>query len=89
LGAPPFDSRRQQLCRARIAAFGDPAERESSFGSQAEAGAKTREILMPTLLTLKKRQRGDLWLNFKTALDKLAHEPQPETYDALFSSDSF
>jgi len=61
---------------------------QSSFGSQADAGAKTREILMPTLLTLKKRQRGDLWLNFKTALDKLAHEPQPEAYDALFSPNS-
>ena len=62
--------------------------RKISFGSQADAGAKTREILMTTLLTLKKRQPGDLWLNFKAALDELARAPKQEAYDALFSPNS-
>jgi len=44
--------------------------RKSSFGSQGDAGAKTREILMTTLLTLKKRRPSDPWLNLKACLNE-------------------
>ncbi|MGH7450384.1 MAG: IS66 family transposase [bacterium] len=62
--------------------------RKVSFGSQAEAGAKTRETLMTTLLTLKKRKPGDVWLNLKTCLDKLACDPNQDLYQLLFSSNT-
>lgn len=62
--------------------------RKVSFGSQAEAGAKTREVLMTTLLTLKKRKAGEVWWNLKTALDQLACHPKQEVYALLFSSNS-
>jgi hypothetical protein len=59
--------------------------RKVSFGSQADAGAKTRETLMTTLLTLKKRKPGDVWLNLKTCLDALACAPNQDPYQLLFS----
>jgi hypothetical protein len=59
--------------------------RKVSFGSQADAGAKTRETLMTTLLTLKKRKPGDVWLNLKTCLDELARDPNQDSYQLLFS----
>ncbi len=62
--------------------------RKISFGSQADAGAKTRELLMTTLFTLKKRKPGDLWLNLKAGLDELAREPKQDADHVLFSSDS-
>jgi transposase len=45
--------------------------RKISFGSQSDAGAKTREILMTVLHTLKKRS-PDVTVAFKSALDKIA-----------------
>jgi transposase len=62
--------------------------RKISFGSQADAGAKTRETLMTTLLTLKKRKPGDVWLNLKTCLDELARHPNQDPYQLLFSSNT-
>ena len=62
--------------------------RKVSFGSQADAGAKTRETLMTTLLTLKKRQPGDIWLNLKTCLDELTRDPNRDPYQLLFSSNT-
>jgi hypothetical protein len=62
--------------------------RKVSFGSQADAGAKTREILMTTLLTLKKRKAGEVYLNLKAALDQLACDPKSDVYEALFFSGS-
>ncbi len=59
--------------------------RKISFGSQADTGAKTRETLMTTLLTLKKRQPGDVWLNLKTCLDELARDPSQDPYQLLFA----
>ena len=44
--------------------------RKISFGSQSDAGAKTREILMSVLLTLKKRS-PDVAAAFKAALSRL------------------
>jgi len=61
--------------------------RKISFGSQSDAGAKTREILMTVLHTLKKRT-ADVTTAFKFALDKLADQPAIEPYDAIFSLDS-
>jgi transposase len=59
--------------------------RKISFGSQGDAGAKTREILMTTLLTLKKRRPGDPWLNLKAGLDALARDPKQDPYQVLFA----
>ena len=61
--------------------------RKISFGSQSNAGAKTREILMTVLHTLKKRTT-DVTLAFKSALDKLAEDGDIEPYKAIFSFDS-
>ena len=61
--------------------------RKISFGSQSDAGARTREILMTVLHTLKKRT-SDVTIAFKYALDKLAEQPAIEPYDAIFSLDS-
>jgi hypothetical protein len=61
--------------------------RKISFGSQSDAGAKTREILMTVLHTLKKRT-SDVTIAFKRALDKLAEQPAIEPYDAIFGLDS-
>ncbi len=62
--------------------------RKVSFGSQADAGAKTRETLMTTLLTLKKRQPGNVWLHLKACLDALACDPNQDPYQLLFSSNT-
>ncbi|MDT8300030.1 MAG: transposase, partial [Sedimentisphaerales bacterium] len=61
--------------------------RKISFGSQSDAGARTREILMTVLHTLKKRT-SDVTIAFKYALDKLAEQSAIEPYDAIFSLDS-
>lgn len=61
--------------------------RKISFGSQSQKGARTRETLMRILLTLRKRT-PDVLDAFKNALDRLAANPQLDTYDALFPADS-
>jgi len=61
--------------------------RKISFGSQSDAGARTREILMTALHTLKKRV-PDVTIAFKSALDKLAEQPDTDPYKAVFSFDS-
>jgi transposase len=57
--------------------------RKTSFGSQSEAGAKTRGILMTVLLSLKKQAPPDYPLRFKSALDHLAKYPSADPYDLL------
>ena len=57
--------------------------RKVSFGSQSDAGAHTREVLMTILYTLKKRS-ADPALAFKTALDAMAADPSLNPYSALF-----
>jgi transposase len=57
--------------------------RKVSFGSQSDEGAKTREILMTVLHTLKKRT-PDFAAQFKSALDKLAADPGFDSYQSLF-----
>jgi transposase len=61
--------------------------RKISFGSQSDAGARTREILMTVLHTLKKKT-GDVTAAFKSALDKLAEQHDVNLYQAFFSLDS-
>jgi transposase len=57
--------------------------RKVSFGSQSEAGARTREVLMSVLLTLKKRT-PDVTAAFQSALDRLAENPRLDPFRALF-----
>ncbi len=57
--------------------------RKISFGSQSDAGARTREILMTVLLTLAKRT-PNVMTAFKSLLDQLAE--QPATNPAKFLS---
>jgi len=61
--------------------------RKISFGSQSDAGARTREILMTTLHTLKKKT-GNVTAALKSVLDKLAKHPDINIYKAVFSLDS-
>ncbi len=61
--------------------------RKISFGSQSDAGARTREILMTVLHTLKKRS-PDVTAAFKSVLDKLAKQADIDPYKAIFSLDS-
>ena len=59
--------------------------RKISFGSQAEAGAKTRETLMTVLRTLQKRRPGEVRANVQACLDELVHAPQAEPFALLFA----
>jgi transposase len=61
--------------------------RKISFGSQSDAGARTREVLMTVLHTLKKRTE-DVTTAFKSGLDKLAEQGDIDPYKAIFSFDS-
>ncbi|MCP5523574.1 MAG: IS66 family transposase [Verrucomicrobiales bacterium] len=61
--------------------------RKVSFGSQSEAGARTREVLMSVLHTMRKRT-GDVTATFQDALDRLIQEPQLDLYPLLFRCDS-
>jgi transposase len=80
----------------RIPADNNRAERELrplviarkiSFGSQSQDGARTREILMTVLHTLRKRT-PDVTAAFKAALNKLAEQPDIDPADALFNVNS-
>ena len=51
--------------------------RKISFGSQSDAGARTRETLMTVLLTLAKRV-PDVQTAFKSLLDHLAEQPNAD-----------
>jgi hypothetical protein len=61
--------------------------RKVSHGSQAEEGAKTREVLMSVMQTLKKRV-SDPRQRFKEALDKIAANPKLKASEALFGINS-
>lgn len=61
--------------------------RKISFGSQSEKGARTREVLMSVLHTLRQRG-GDTTARFAHALDQLATQDALSPYDALFKIDS-
>lgn len=59
--------------------------RKISFGSQSENGARTREILMSVLHSLRKRT-DDVFTAFKRALDALAQNEERDPYSLLFDS---
>jgi len=61
--------------------------RKVSFGSQSQEGARTRETLMSVLHTLKKRT-PDVAGALKSALDKLAENPDLDLSKTLFNLDS-
>jgi transposase len=80
----------------RIPADNNRAERELrplviarkiSFGSQSEAGARTRETLMTVLHTLRKRVPA-VATAFQSALDQLAEQPDADPAKILFGLDS-
>ena len=56
--------------------------RKISFGSQSDAGAKTRETLMTVLLTGAKRT-PDVMSAFKSLLDRLADQPDADPAQLL------
>lgn len=57
--------------------------RKVSFGSQSDAGAKTRGILMSVLVTLKKRG-FDVTTRLKEVLDEIARNPTQNSFPLLF-----
>lgn len=59
--------------------------RKISFGSQSDEGAKTREILMTVLHTLKKRN-NNYTAHFKSVLDAFANNPKSDLYKLLFAN---
>lgn len=61
--------------------------RKISFGSQSEKGARTREVLMSILHTLRKRG-GNVTTRFQLSLDALASDVTLSPYQALFTIDS-
>jgi transposase len=61
--------------------------RKVSFGSQAEEGARTREVLMSVLHTLKKRVKNPRQ-RLKEVLDKISQQSELEPSALLFAADS-
>jgi len=61
--------------------------RKTSFGSQSDAGAKTREILMTLVHTLALRV-PEPQTHFKSVLDQLAEDPTRDPVRLLFPLDS-
>ncbi|GEM_PF-1632561 len=57
--------------------------RKVSFGSQSNAGATTRGILMSVLVTLKKRG-FDVTTRLKEVLDEIARNPTQNPFSLLF-----
>jgi hypothetical protein len=58
--------------------------RKLSFGSQSDEGAKTREILMTVLLTMKKRTQSNIADRLKYFLDIFAGNSTIDVYKTLF-----
>jgi hypothetical protein len=61
--------------------------RKTSFGSQSDAGAKTREVLLTLIHTLALRF-PDPQTHFKSVLDQLAEDPTRDPIRLLFPQDS-
>ena len=59
--------------------------RQVSFGSQSDAGAKTREVLRSVIHTLAKRV-PDPEAHFKSVLDQLAADPTKNPVALLFDT---
>ena len=78
---PAHNNRSERELRPTVIA------RKVSFGSQSEEGAKTREVLMTVLHTLKKRHPCPEE-HLKRVLDQLAANIQQNSFPLLFPSDS-
>lgn len=78
---PPDNNRCERELRPTVIA------RKVSFGSQSDAGATTREILMSVLHTLQKR-RADAQAHLKWVLDTLAADPQRDPFALLLLNDT-
>ncbi len=61
--------------------------RKVSFGSQSEAGAKTRETLMSVLQTLKNQVKDPI-PKFKRTLDELTLNADLDVVKSVFSEES-
>ena len=61
--------------------------RKVSFGSQSEAGARTREVLMTLLATLRKRVKHPQQ-RLKEVLDTLARDPATAVHQLLWIADT-
>jgi hypothetical protein len=61
--------------------------RKVSFGSQSDAGAKTRGVLMSLMQTLAKRV-PDVEFHFKSVLDQFAEDPSQDPLALLFPHDT-
>jgi len=62
--------------------------RKISFGSQSDKGAKTREILMTVLHSLRKCYPNDYRKKFKSCLNQFAQNTQLDPYNLLFENDT-
>jgi len=62
--------------------------RKISFGSQSVKGAHTREILMTTLVTLRKHCGQQVMPRLKACLDQLAQPGKHDPYQLLFAADT-
>jgi len=58
--------------------------RKVSFGSQSDAGAHTRAVLMTVLHTLRKSSTTDPCSALTAAIDKIAKDPTHDPFDLLF-----
>jgi len=76
---PPDNNRAERELRPTVIA------RKVSFGSQSDAGAKTREVLMSVVHTLVKRV-ADPEAQFKSVLDQLAADPTQNPIALLFDT---
>ncbi|MBM3748677.1 MAG: IS66 family transposase [Acidobacteria bacterium] len=76
---PPDNNRAERELRPTVIA------RKVSFGSQSDAGAKTREVLMSVVHTLAKRV-ADPEAHFKSVLDKLAAGPNQDAVALLLDT---
>lgn len=61
--------------------------RKVSFGAQSEAGARTREVMMSLMQTLRKRVRDPI-REFKRALDELALDANLDVVKSLLPAES-
>ena len=77
--APADNNRAERELRPTVIA------RKVSFGSQSDAGAKTREVLMSVVHTLVKRI-SDPEAHFKSVLDRLAIDPTHDPVALLFDT---
>jgi septal ring factor EnvC (AmiA/AmiB activator) len=78
---------RSQLSQAERELRPSVIARKVSFGSQSEAGAKTREIWLTVLATLRKRVKHPQQ-RLKEVLDALARDADTDVLKLLWAADT-